>query len=322
MSVLIFADQHNGVFKKNAFEVITYGRHIANEAKQEMTVVVLGKPAAGEMEKLGKFGAGNIKHVDDERLNSMTPKSYAKAITQIAKSCNAATIVLSNNSIGKSIGPAIAVAMRFTLLPGVNSLQSPERTFTKTVYSGKAGATLKPAQNNCVICLNPNSLKPVEAESSPNVEQVPVALSDSDFDYKIVAVKAESREHVPLPEADLVVSAGRGMKGAENWGMIEDLAKALGASTACSRPVAELGWRPHHEHVGQTGLTIKPSLYLAIGISGAIQHLAGVNQSKCIVVINKDKDAPFFKAADYGIVGDAFQIVPKLTEAALKLKEK
>lgn len=149
-----------------------------------------------------------------------------------------------------------------------------------------------------------------------------VELSATDFDYKIVEIKAESMDHIPLPDADLVVSAGRGLKGPENWGIIEDLANAIGATTACSRPVADIGWRPHHEHVGQTGLTIKPSLYIAIGISGAIQHLAGVNQSKCIVVINKDPEAPFFKAADYGIVGDAFEIVPKLTQAVLKLKGK
>ncbi|MBK6730979.1 MAG: electron transfer flavoprotein subunit alpha/FixB family protein [Bacteroidetes bacterium] len=322
MSVLIFVDHHNGTFKKNAFEVITYGRQIAQKNAQEITVVVLGKLESGEIEKLGKYGAGKVKHVSDERLNTMTPKSYSKAITTIAKSCGASTIILSNNSIGKSIGPAIAVAMDASLLSGVSTTQDADAHFTKTVYSGKASVALKPMKSNLVITLNPNSIKTEEIENTVSVEDVKVELSATDFDYKIVEIKAESMDHIPLPDADLVVSAGRGLKGPENWGIIEDLANAIGATTACSRPVADIGWRPHHEHVGQTGLTIKPSLYIAIGISGAIQHLAGVNQSKCIVVINKDPEAPFFKAADYGIVGDAFEIVPKLTQAVLKLKGK
>ena len=190
----------------------------------------------------------------------------------------------------------------------------------KPVFSGKAYAQVSLDTDVRVISLNPNSLKPEAGTGSAVVESFELALEDSDLDAVLVKRETMGSGVVPLPEAELVVSAGRGMKGPENWGIIEELAGVLGATTACSRPVADTGWRPHHEHVGQTGVAIKPNLYIAIGISGAIQHLAGVNQSKTIVVINKDAEAPFFKAADYGVVGDAFEVVPKLTEAIRRFK--
>lgn len=319
MSILIFTELHEGAFKKSAFEVSTYGRQLAMAKGVDFFAVALGSADATELKKLGDYGVKKVYHVNNAVLNQLSSKAYAIAITQIAEKVNADTVIVSHNSVGKTIAPRLAVKLNAALLPGISALPH-DGMFAKTVYSGKAFVQLKATTERAIISVNPNSIKPETAQTETEIETVEIALAPTDIDYKIVEIKAESTDHIPLPEAELVVSAGRGMKGPENWGIVEDLAKAIGATTACSRPVADIGWRPHHEHVGQTGITIKPTLYIAIGISGAIQHLAGVNQSKCIVVINKDPEAPFFKAADYGIVGDAFEVVPKLTQAILKLK--
>jgi electron transfer flavoprotein alpha subunit len=282
--------------------------------------VAIGAAADGELEKLGLFGAKKVLHLQDERLNQVFSRAYAKVVCAAAEKAGADTIVLSHNSTGKTVAPVVAVKLNGSLIAGVNGLPTTAGTFPKTVFSGKAFTEIQANGSIRVITLNPNSFKGEASGQAATIETLVLELEDRDFDYRILATEDESGGHVPLPEAEIVVSGGRGLKGPENWGMLEDLANALGAATACSRPVADVGWRPHHEHVGQTGITIKPSLYIAVGISGAIQHLAGVNQSKVIVVINTDAEAPFFKAADYGIVGDAFEVIPKITEAVKKLK--
>ncbi|MBC8047395.1 MAG: electron transfer flavoprotein subunit alpha/FixB family protein [Fimbriimonadaceae bacterium] len=317
--VLVFAELGNGNLKKTSLEVAAYAAELAKNKNTECIAVAIGNANAGELEKLGNCGIKKVLHADDDKLNSVYSKAYSKIITEAAKNNNADTVVLSHNSTGKTIAPRIAIKMNAALLPGVSSLPD-GNNFSKTVFSGKATAQLAAKTNTVVITLNPNSFKPHLTSDTASVEKINVSIDAKDFDYEITGTEKESEGMVPLPEAEIVVSGGRGLKGPENWAIVEDLAKVLNATTACSRPVADIGWRPHHEHVGQTGITIKPNLYIAIGISGAIQHLAGVNQSKCIVVINKDPEAPFFKAADYGIVGDAFDVVPKLTEAIKQIK--
>ncbi len=312
--ILVLSELYNGKLKKVAHETAAYAGKMG-----ETVAIAFGNANAGELEKLGGYGITKVIHIADPKLNNLFSKAYTKIITQTADKIGADTIVLSHDSTGKAIAPRIAVKMGATLFPGVNGL--PENNILrKAVFSGKAFADLEMTGGKTVITLTPNSYKAISDGKTAGVEVQNADIQDSDFDYTIVSVEEEGGGHVPLPEAEIVVSGGRGLKGPENWGMIEDLANVLGAATACSRPVADIGWRPHHEHVGQTGITIKPTLYVAIGISGAIQHLAGVNQSKVIVVINKDPEAPFFKAADYGIVGDAFDVVPKLTEAIKKIK--
>jgi electron transfer flavoprotein alpha subunit len=317
--VLVFAELGNNIVKKTSLEAAGYASAMAKMQGTECVAVAIGSAHAGELEKLGGYGVTKVLHADDTKVNQLYSKAYSKIIAEAAKQTGAKTIIISHNSTGKTIAPRVAIKLQAALLPGVNSLPA-ENNFGKSVFSGKASTTLTSKTENTVITLNPNSFKPETSSRNILVEKINIALDAGDFDYEITGVEKESEGMVPLPEAEIVVSGGRGLKGPENWGIVEDLAKVLGATTACSRPVADIGWRPHHEHVGQTGITIKPNLYIAIGISGAIQHLAGVNQSKCIVVINKDAEAPFFKAADYGIVGDAFEVVPKLTEAIKKIK--
>lgn len=314
MTNLVFAELSNGKLRKTSVEVVAYSCKLG-----ATTAIAIGQAEAGELEKLGAYGVTKVLHVNEPRLNNVFSKAYTKILVEAAAMVGADTILLSHNSAGKSIAPRVAVRWNASLYPGVNSL--PENgSIRKAVFSGKAFADLTLGEGPKVITLNPNSYKPEITGGTATIEALSITVADADFDYSVLSIEDESGGHIPLPEAEIVVSGGRGLKGPENWGIIEDLAGALGAATACSRPVADIGWRPHHEHVGQTGITIKPTLYIAVGISGAIQHLAGVNQSKVIVVINKDPEAPFFKAADYGIVGDAFEVLPKITEAVKKLK--
>lgn len=317
--VLVFAELGNGNLKKTTIEAAAYAAALSKIHGGTCVAVAIGNANAAELEILGNFGVSKVLHADDAKLNNVYSKAYSKIIAEAAKQTGANTIVLSHNSTGKTIAPRIAIKLQAALLAGVNTLPA-DKNFGKTVFSGKASSTLSSKTETTVITLNPNSFKPEPSSGSASIEKMNFNLETTDFDYEVTGVEKEAEGMVPLPEAEIVVSGGRGLKGPEHWNIIEDLAKVLGATTACSRPVADIGWRPHHEHVGQTGITIKPNLYVAIGISGAIQHLAGVNQSKCIVVINKDAEAPFFKAADYGIVGDAFDVVPKLTEAIKKIK--
>lgn len=314
MTNLVFAELSNGKLRKTAHEVAAFAAQLG-----ATTAIAIGRANEGELQKLGAYGIANVLHVADERLSSVFSKAYTKIIAAAAQKINADCVVMSHNSTGKSVAPRVAVRLNGALYPGVNGLPS-NGTIPKAVFSGKAFADLTFSDGFKVITVNPNSYKPVAADGVATIESFEVTLAETDFDYTILGVEDEAGGHVPLPDAEIVVSGGRGLKGPENWNVIEDLANALGAATACSRPVADIGWRPHHEHVGQTGVTIKPTLYIAVGISGAIQHLAGVNQSKVIVVINKDPEAPFFKAADYGIIGDAFEVLPKITAAVKQLK--
>jgi electron transfer flavoprotein alpha subunit len=319
MSVLVFLDQFDGQIKKSSFEAASYGAKVAEMMNTGAKGIVLGN-VKSDLTDLGKFGLQIVYAVNEDVYNNFDAASYTAAIADIASKENGAVLIFANNFNGKAIAPRLAVRLKAGLVTGAVALPDLSNGFAvkKSVFSGKAFAYVSILSNTKIITLNSNSYPVKESEGVATIENLnlePVTPK--------VLVKEVNKivGEVPLSEAEIVVSGGRGLKGPENWKMITELAQALGAATACSRPVSDSNWRPHHEHVGQTGLTIAPNLYLAIGISGAIQHLAGVNRSKTIVVINKDPEAPFFRAADYGIVGDAFEIVPKLTEAVKKLKQ-
>lgn len=316
--VLVFAESPRGQFKKSAFEAVTYGKKVADTLGTACVALVLGTVKdAGE---IGRYGASRVLHVTDAAFDQFDSQAVAAAIAEVAKNNSATVVVLGHTSTGKSVAGRLAVRLNAGLVSGVNSLPTSNGSalrVKKSVFSGKAIAEYEISSAVKVISLMGNAVKPEATGSAVAAETISVAPSKGRI--RVKSVKTQEGI-VPLPEAEIVVSAGRGMKGPENWGMVEELATTLGATTACSRPVADAHWRPHHEHVGQTGIAIRPNLYIAIGISGAIQHLAGVNNSKVIVVINKDAEAPFFKAADYGVVGDLFEVVPRLNEAFKKFK--
>ena len=318
MSVLIFIDTAEGHVKKASLEAMTYGAKVAEQLGTIAEGVVLGT-AKDDLVALGKYGVRKIHHVNNAALDHLDAQAYTKAIADVATKTGAKVIVFSNNVDGKSIAPRLSARLKAGLVSGAVALPDTSKGFVvkKNVFSGKAFANISLNTDVKIISLNPNAYQTIAGEGTAEVVDTDVTVDAPKV--KVTAVNKVSGE-VPLTEAETVVSAGRGLKGPENWGMVEDLAHALHAALACSRPVADAHWRPHNEHVGQTGTAIAPTLYIAIGISGAIQHLAGVNRSKVIVVINKDPEAPFFKAADYGIVGDAFEIVPKMTEAIKKMK--
>lgn len=318
MSVLIFIDTAEGHVKKSSLEAMTYGAKIAEQLGTSAEGVVLGA-INDDLASLGKYGVKKIHHAAADALNHFDAQVFTKAIAEIATAAGAKVIVFSNNISGRAIAPRLSVCLKAGLVSGAVALPDTSNGFVvkKNVFSGKAYANVAVNTDIKIIALNPNAYQTIAGEGTAEV--VATSTTATAGKVKVTAVNKASGE-VPLTEAEIVVSAGRGMKGPENWGMVEELAKTLHAATACSRPVADAHWRPHNEHVGQTGFAIAPNLYIAIGISGAIQHLAGVNRSKVIVVINKDPEAPFFKAADYGIVGDAFDVVPKLTAAIKKLK--
>ncbi|RMG85207.1 MAG: electron transfer flavoprotein subunit alpha/FixB family protein [Bacteroidetes bacterium] len=315
--VLVFAENQKGTFKKAAFEAVTYGYKTAQALGTECVALVLG--AADNAGQLGQYGASKVYQCEAPALTDFDSQVYAAAVAGAAEKVGANVVIMSHTSTGKSLCGRVAVRMNAGSVTGANAIPTTDGGFrvTKSVFSGKAIATFQINSDHKVISVMGNAIQPETTGADVAVEKI-----DLDLPAPKVRVKEVKREEgtVPLPEAELVVSAGRGMKGPENWGIIEELAEALGATTACSRPVADSGWRPHHEHVGQTGVAIRPNLYIAVGISGAIQHLAGVNNSKVIVVINKDPEAPFFKAADYGVVGDLFEVVPRLTEAVKRFK--
>jgi electron transfer flavoprotein alpha subunit len=318
MSVLIFLDQSEGHIKKNSLEAVSYGAKVAEMLGTTAEGIVLGT-INDDLAALGKYGLKKIHTSKNESLNNFDDGVFTDVIAEAAKLIGATVIVFSNNFNGKAIAPRLSVKLNAGLVSGAVALPDLSNGFVvkKNVFSGKAFANVSIKTDIKIISLNANAYKINESEGAAEVAELNVTIPPSKVIVKqINKVVGE----VPLSEAEIVVSGGRGLKGPENWNIVTDLAKALGAATACSRPVSDSDWRPHHEHVGQTGLTIAPNLYFAIGISGAIQHLAGVNRSKTIVVINKDPEAPFFKAADYGIVGDAFEVVPKITEAVKKLK--
>ncbi len=311
MSVLVFVET-KGKVSKAAFEAVSYGSKIG-----PVTAVTFGDADAADLANLGNYGASKV--LVNRTLNEGNDQQLTKLIAAAANECGAEVVVIYQNQLGKSVGPRVAARLEAGHVSGAVEVPDTSNGFVvKTnVFSGKAFAKVQVNSAKKVVSLLPNSFSPENVGGSAEVVEFNADLGSAGITVKEMKSQGEG---VLLPEAELVVSAGRGLKGPENWGMIEELADLLGAATACSRPVADIDWRPHHEHVGQTGLAIRPNLYIAVGISGAIQHLAGVNGSKTIVVINTDKEAPFFKAADYGIVGDAFDVVPKLLDAMKAFK--
>ncbi len=308
MSTIVFIDTRGEKIPKAAQEAVTYASKLAGGS---VTAITFG--GASGLESLGAQGAAKV--IVARGVNAVDGQQLTKLVTDVAAKEGAHTIVFVHDGTGKSVAPRVAAKLKAGHVAGALGLPEGDK-FKRNVFSGKAKAWLQVTSPTKVISLMPNSIPVGKDGGSATVEDYSGDLGPARITVKEVR---KAGAGVPLPEAELVVSAGRGMKGPENWGLVEELAKELGAATACSRPVADMHWRPHHEHVGQTGVAIRPNLYIAIGISGAIQHLAGVNQSKVICVINNDPEAPFFKAADYGIVGDAFQVLPKLVEAAKKL---
>ena len=318
MSVLIFIDQADGHVKKASLEALTFGADVAAQTGTTAEAVIVGA-VNDDLADLGKYGVKKIHQVSGNGFNQFDSQVYVNAIAQVATATGATVLVFSNNVNGKALAPRLSAKLKAGLVSGAVALPETSNGFIvkKNVFSGKAFANIAVNTAVKIIALSPNAYKTTAIDGKAEV--VSFQAEAATPKVKIVSVNKASGE-VPLTEAEIVVSAGRGLKGPENWGVVEELAKLLHAATACSRPVADAHWRPHNEHVGQTGIAIAPNLYITIGISGAIQHLAGVNRSKVIVVINKDPEAPFFKAADYGIVGDAFEVMPKFIAAVKKLK--
>lgn len=310
MSALVFVETDEGVVKKSSLEAVSYASEVAS------TTVAIVFGSVTDFEPIGKAGANKVLHVSDDKLSTPNIMAYSSAIALAMEQEGADLLVLSKSSLGDPVSARVSIKVDAALASNVSNLPDGDMV-KKSIYTGKAFANTSLQGDKKIISIKKNAVAIKEDGSSPEVVAFAPTIQDADFTVKTTKVeKAEG--DILLPEADLVVSGGRGLKGPENWGMIEDLAKALGAATGCSKPVSDMDWRPHHEHVGQTGIKVSPSLYIAVGISGAIQHLAGVNSSKYILVVNKDPEAPFFKAADYGVVGDAFDVIPKLTEAIKK----
>ncbi len=317
MSVIFLAEHQQDTFKKSAFEAATFSKKLAEKLGTTAIGVVIG--SMNNPGSLGKYGADKVLHVQADQNVPFDSQVFTEALAAAAKQSDASVIILAHSSTGKALGGRLSARLKAGLVSGVNALPDTEGGFKarKSVFSGKANGIYNITSAIKILTLAGNAVKPVRSETEAPVESLQVTLPTARITVKEIKTV---QGIVPLPEAEIVVSAGRGMKDPGNWGIIEELAATLGATTACSRPVADADWRPHHEHVGQTGIAIRPNLYFAIGISGAIQHLAGVNTSKVIVVINKDPEAPFFKAADYGVVGDLFEVVPKLNDALKAFK--
>ena len=309
--ILVYVNSSNGL-SKAALETVTYAKKLGNE----VVVLTNGKASSEILTCLGEYGATKV--LVDRMVDGEDPQQLTRLISAVVQNIGAKTVIFSHDLIGKAVAPRLSVRLQAGLIAGAISIPDADGAVKVNVFSGKAIGNVKVSSAIKIISLLPNSIQPEKTGANCPVEETNGLGGTAAI--KVISTKKPEGE-ILLPEAELVVSAGRGLKGPENWGMIENLAKSLGAATACSRPVADIGWRPHHEHVGQTGVAIRPNLYIAVGISGAIQHLAGVNGSKVIVVINTDSEAPFFKAADYGVVGDAFDVIPKLTAAINKFKE-
>ncbi len=314
MSVLVFVESKENAVAKAGCEAISYAKKLGGD----VTVITNGSLGEDVLGTLGEFGASKV--LVNRELTSNNEQQLTRLITAAADSVGASIVVLAQDQLGKAVGPRVAVKLSAGHASSVIALPDTSSGFAvKTnAFSGKAFAHVAINSDKKVLSLMPNSFAAEKVGGQATVEGFSADLGGAGITVK--ETKIQSGDVAPLPEAEMVVSGGRGLKGPENWNLVEDLAQTLGATTACSRPVADIGWRPHHEHVGQTGIAIRPNLYIAVGISGAIQHLAGVNGSKTIVVINTDAEAPFFKAADYGVVGDAFEVLPKLTAAIEKFK--
>ncbi|HEX5002315.1 MAG TPA: electron transfer flavoprotein subunit alpha/FixB family protein [Bacteroidia bacterium] len=321
MSVLVYCENASGKFKKSTYEALSYGAAVAGMTGGQLAAISIGDVSNDELNNLARYGASKVYNANASNLKNFTGSSYSAVISAAAAEMNASVVVMSNSFSGKGLAPRVAVKLKAGLVDGAIALPDTSAGFTvrKNAFSGKAFADVNVLSAVKVISVVPNSYKVTEAPVTAEIIVFNPSLPAWTAKEEVKEI-VKASDIISLPEAELVVSAGRGLKGPENWGMIETLAGLLGAATACSKPVSDAHWRPHSEHVGQTGISISPNLYIAIGISGAIQHLAGVSSSKTIVVINKDPEAPFFKSADYGIVGDAFEVVPKLIEAVKKFK--
>ncbi len=310
MSVLVYTESENGKFKKAALEVVSYAKAVADQMGTTVTAVAIN---ADNSDSLGAYGTSKVLSVKDESLNKFNAKKYAAVIEQAAKNESTKVVVLSSSADSKYLAPLLAVGLDAGYVSNVVEAPSSTSPFTvkRTAFTNKAFANTEINTDVKIVGLSNNSFGIIEAGGSASVEDFSPSIPDSGVSVESVD---KATDKVSIADAEIVVSGGRGLKGPENWGMIEELADVLGAATACSKPVSDLGWRPHSEHVGQTGKPVASNLYIAVGISGAIQHLAGINASKVKVVINTDPEAPFFKAADYGVVGDAFEVVPTLIE--------
>ncbi|MEN7548647.1 electron transfer flavoprotein subunit alpha/FixB family protein [Rapidithrix thailandica] len=317
MAILVFVEIEDKSVKTSSIEALCYGVSVAGQTGQEVQVVTYGEIDTESLAQLGAYGAAKVLHCQSTQLNeNATVQGVSTLIANAFKEVQANTLVMARSSMVDALASRVGIKVGASVVTNVVSLPDTANGFTvkRSIFTGKAFADVQLPEGNRVITIKKNTVPVEKGEGSAEVVDLNTDFASDDFAVsKLSEEKAEGE--VLLPEADIVVSGGRGLKGPENWGMVEELAKLLGAATACSKPVSDMEWRPHHEHVGQTGIKISPNLYIAIGISGAIQHLAGVNSSKVIVVVNKDAEAPFFKAADYGIVGDAFDVVPKLIEA-------
>ena len=311
MSVLLFAELSEGRVRKSTVEAACYARNLG----ATVAAVALGPAEPGALEELGKYGVSVVLHAADARFAQGHLLAATTAVAAAMEQTGADTLVAAGTSLATQMAARLSVRIKASLVTGISEAPS-GNGYRRPIFTGKAFARVEASGAKRILTLKKNAAEVTEHPVAVVVQAFNPAVNDADFGVKILSSEKATGD-VLLPEAEIVVSGGRGMKGPEHWAIIEDLAKTLGAATGCSKPVSDMGWRPHHEHVGQTGVKVAPNLYIAVGISGAIQHLAGVNASRCIVVINKDPDCPFFKAADYGIVGDAFEVVPRLT-AALK----
>ncbi|MFD1615647.1 electron transfer flavoprotein subunit alpha/FixB family protein [Gelatiniphilus marinus] len=310
MSVLVYTESEQGTFKKTALEVASYAKSVANQLGTTVTALAIN---ANDTAALGNYGVDKVLNVSNPQLDAFSAKTYADVLKQAAENENAKVVILSSSADSKYLAPLLAIGLNAGFASNV--VEAPSSTSPLTVkrnaFTNKAFSITTIDTDVKILAVSNNSFGLVESNGSASAEAFSPSISKSGVTVKSVD---KATDKVTIADAEIVVSAGRGLKGPENWGMVEELAEVLGAATACSKPVSDLGWRPHGEHVGQTGKPVAANLYIAIGISGAIQHLAGINASKVKVVINTDAEAPFFKAADYGVVGDAFEVVPQLIE--------
>jgi len=323
MSVLVFTENWDGKFKKSSFELVSYASKLAEMLNTTSTALSLGNVEKDELEKLGKFGVKKIISITNENLKNLDNQVYSNVISEVAQKEGAKIIILSNNNTGKALAPRLSVRMKAGIGSGVSKLPVSIDPFIvyKKVYSGNAYANVLLKSENKIITLAQNSFELVETANIATIENTAITIDNSSVKTQVKEVQKQTGK-ILLTDANIVVSGGRGMKSLDNWKPLEELAALLGGATACSRPVSDEGWRPHEEHTGQTGKIISPNLYIAVGISGATQHLAGISSSKYIVAINTDKDAPIFEAAQYGVVGDALKVLPKFVEAIKEIKGK
>jgi electron transfer flavoprotein alpha subunit len=323
MSVLVFTENWDGKFKKLSFELVSYASKVAEMLGTTATALSIGNVANDELTKLGGYGAKKIINLKNDALSILDSQAYTAAIAEIAQKEDAKVIVVANNNMGKSIAPRLSVRLKAAIGSGVSKLPVSTEPFVvyKRVYSGNAFANVVLKSEIKILTLMQNSFDLAETTNEATIEEGSVSIDGAMVKTQVNDVQKQTGKLL-LTDAEIVVSGGRGMKSADNWAPLLELADLLGGATACSRPVSDEGWRPHEEHTGQTGKIVAPNLYFAIGISGATQHLAGVSASKYIVAINTDKDAPIFEAAQYGIVGDAAKVLPKLIEAVKEAKAK